>query len=285
MELTPAPGPGPVPRVSVICSVYNGMQHVDKAVPSILNQTLTDFEFLIVDDGSDDGTSEFLARVADNDPRVRLFRLERVGLARAVNYALQHARAPYVARQDFDDVSYPRRLEAQVALLDSDPSLGLVGSWYVLDDATRGERYIRQHPTDDRSLRCRMTKAIPFAHTLVTLRTTALREVGGIAEVDNITDLRTWIAIAERGWRLSNVPEVLGEHFVYPESFWHRRFSYARRQRELAWVQLTAIFRLGLGWWRIIYPAGRLVYGSMSTSLKRFVRRAVAGNREADVPA
>jgi glycosyltransferase EpsE len=273
------------PRVSVICSVYNGMAHVDKAVPSILAQTLTDFEFLIVDDGSDDGTSRFLAEVAARDPRVRVFRRERVGLARAVNYALRFARAPYVARQDFDDISYPERLEKQVAYLDSHPDVGLVGTWYVLDDANRRERYERRYPTDDYSLRRRMSKAIPFAHTLVMIRTHVLRYVGGIAEVDNITDLRTWIAIAETGWALANVPEVLGEHFVYAESFWHRNFSYRRRQRELAAVQLSAVFRLGLGWWRVIYPLGRLVYGSLSRDLKRFVRRTLAGNREADLVA
>jgi glycosyltransferase involved in cell wall biosynthesis len=273
------------PRVSVICTVYNGMAHLDKAVPSILAQTLTDFEFLIVDDGSDDGTSRYLAGVAAEDPRVRVLRLERVGLARAVNYALRFARAPYVARQDFDDISYPERLEKQVEYLDSHPEVGLVGTWYVLDDANRGERYVRQHPTDDYSLRRRMTKAIPFAHTLVMVRTHVLRYVGGIAEVDNITDLRTWIAIAETGRALGNVPEVLGEHFVYADSFWHRTFSYRRRQWELALVQLSAVFRLGLGWWRLIYPLGRLVYGSLSRDLKRFVRRTLAGNREADLVA
>lgn len=272
-----------MPRISVICSVYNGIEHIDKAVPSILSQTLTDFEFLIVDDGSDDGTSEFLERVVARDTRVRVFRLERTGLARAVNYALRFARAPYVARQDFDDISYPERLERQVEYLDEHPEVGLVGSWYVLDDTNRGERYVRQYPLDDFSLRRGMSKSIPFAHSLVTIRTDALRQVGGIAEVDNITDLRTWIAIAHAGWQLANVPEVLGVHFVYAESFWHRNFTYARRQRELARVQLSAIFRLGLGWWRVIYPFGRLFYGSMSSGAKRFVRRTLAGNREADI--
>lgn len=273
------------PRVSVICSVYNGMAHVDKAVPSILAQTLTDFEFLIVDDGSDDGTDQFLAELAERDPRVRVFRLERSGAAHASNYALRFARAPYVARQDFDDISYPERLEKQVEYLDAHPDVGLVGAWYVLDDANRGERYVRQYPTDDYSLRRRMSKAIPFAHTMVMMRTDALRYIGGAPEVSNIIDLRTFISIAETGWEVANVPIVLGEHYVYGESFFHTRFSYRRRQRELAAVQLSAIFRLGLGWWRVIYPLGRLLYGSLSTDLKRFVRRTLAGNREADLVA
>ncbi len=271
------------PRVSVICSVYNGIDHLDKAVPSILAQTLSDFEFLIVDDGSDDGTSEYLAELAERESRVRLFRRERVGLARAVNHALEYARAPYVARQDFDDVSYPGRLAAQVDYLDAHPEVGLVGTWYVLDDQNRGERYVRQHPIDDAGIRRRMSKAIPFAHTLVTLRTEALRQVGGIAEVDNITDLRTWISVAEAGWQLANIPEVLGEHFVYAESYWHKNFKQKRRQRELAGVQASAIFRLHLGWWRLVYPLGRLFYSSFPTGLKRFVRRTLAGSREVDL--
>jgi glycosyltransferase involved in cell wall biosynthesis len=267
----------------VICSVYNGIEHTDKAVPSILRQTLKEFEFLIVDDGSDDGTSEFLKDVAARDQRVRLFRLERAGLAKAVNHALHYARAPYIARQDFDDISYPERLEEQVAFLDKHSSVGMVGSWYVLDDKNRGERYIRQWPTEDRELRLRMSKAIPFAHTLVTLRTEALRQVGGIAEVSNITDLRTWIEIAAAGWELANIPKVLGEHYVYPESYWHKNFKYKQRQRELARVQLSAIFRLHLGWWRVIYPIGRLFYSALSDDLKRFVRRKIVGSKEVDL--
>lgn len=274
---------GDEPRVSVICSVYNGMDHLDKAVPSIRNQTLADFEFLIVDDGSDDGTTQFLEREAARDSRIRLFRQERVGLARAVNHALQFARAPYVARQDFDDVSYPERLERQVEFMDAHPRCGLVGTWYVLDDANRGERYVRQWPVDNDSLRKAMSKSIPFAHTLVMLRTEALRQVGGIAEVSNITDLRTWIAVAEVGWELANIPEVLGEHYVYADSFWHKNFTYKQRQRELASVQLDAIKRLHLGWWRRIYPLGRLVYGSLGNGMKRFVRRYLAGSSERDI--
>ncbi len=271
------------PRVSVICSVYNGMDHLDKAVPSILSQTLRDFEFLIVDDGSDDGTSEFLAEVAAGDDRVRLFRLERVGLARAVNYALQYARAPYVARQDFDDVSYPERLEKQAAYLDSHPGVGLVGSYYVLDDQNRGERYIRQWPEDDFSLRRKMSKSIPFAHTMVMIRTAALREIGGIAEVDNITDLNTWVSLAAGGWKLANVPEVLGEHFVYAQSYWHKNFTYRRRQKDLARAQMRAVTELGLGWWRVAYPVARRFYAAFPTDAKRFIRRTLMGSREVDL--
>lgn len=273
----------PSPRVSIVCSVYNGIHHFDKAIPSILGQTLEDFEFLIVDDGSDDGTSERLVETAAKDDRIRLFRVERVGLARAVNHALRYVRAPYVARQDFDDVSYPDRLARQVDFLDAHPEVGLVGTWYILDDANRSERYVRRYPIDDRALRNAMSKAIPFAHTLVMLRTEALRQVGGIAEVRNITDLRTWINVAEAGWKLANVPEVLGEHFVYAESYWHKNFSYKQRQRELARVQIDAIRRLGLGGWRIVFPLGRLFYGSLPNWLKRFIRRGIAGNDESDI--
>lgn len=271
------------PRITVLCSVYNGAAHFDKAIPSILAQTLTDFALFVVDDGSDDGTSEFLAGVAAKDPRVTVFRVERLGLARAINHALAHVTSDYVARQDFDDISYPTRLERQVAFLDAHPEVGLVGSAYILDDHNRGERYVRRWPTDDASLRRAMSKAIPFAHTMVALRTEALRQVGGIAEVSNITDLRTWIRIARRGWKLANIPEVLGEHYVYAASYWHANFTYARRQRELARVQAHAIFALGLGWWRLVFPAGRLLYGSFPNWAKRLIRRVLAGSKEEDI--
>lgn len=273
-----------MPRVSVLMSVYNGIEHFDKAIPSLLQQTLQDFELLIVDDCSDDGTSEKLDEVAAQDARIKVLHSEsRLGLARAVNWALRLSKGQYVARQDFDDESYPQRLEKQAEFLETHPEVGLVGSYYVIDDRRRNERYIRKWPIEDAKIRNTMAKAIPFAHTLVMLRKEALEQAGGIAEVSNITDLRTWIQVGKVGWKFANIPEVLGVHYVYEESFWHRTFSYKQRQRELAKVQAEAVLTLHLGLWRLIFPFARLFYSLFPDSVKRSIRRVLAGSKEEDI--
>lgn len=265
-------------------SVYNGIEYFNKAIPSILNQTFEDFELIIVNDCSNDGTAEKLNEITEKEPRVKVLHSEeRLGLARAINLALKSAKGTYVARQDFDDESYTERLQKQVQFLDKNPKVGMVGTYYVIEDKRRNERYVRKWPVDDASIRKMMSKAIPFAHTQVMLRTEALKQVGGIAEVDNITDLRTWIKIGQTDWQFANIPEVLGVHYVYEESFWHRNFSYKKRQRELAKVQANAVLTLHLGIWRLIFPFGRLFYSYFPDNLKKIIRRLLAGSKEEDL--
>ena len=101
------------PAVTVIMTVYNGEIYLAEAIESVLTQTLSDFEFTIVDDGSDDGTPAILAE-AEQDPRVRVIRVGRIGRARALNVAWKNGSAAYVANLDADDRAEPQRLELQL---------------------------------------------------------------------------------------------------------------------------------------------------------------------------
>lgn len=167
------------PKVSVVTTVYNGEPYVDRAMPSILGQSFEDFEWILVDDGSKDRTPEILRDLAARDPRVRVFSPGRLGISAAANFGVGQAQGEYVARQDFDDRSYPDRLRLQVAALDADPKLGVVGCHYVLVDENRGERYVRMPPTAHDAILASMAKGIPFANTLVAFRRQAWVEAGG----------------------------------------------------------------------------------------------------------
>jgi glycosyltransferase involved in cell wall biosynthesis len=117
------------PKVSVVMSVYNGLPYLEAAVMSILKQTFTDFEFVILDDGSTDSTWKALQEYAAQDARIRLFSNEsNMGYTRSLNAGFKQARGKYIARQDADDISLPERLEQQVALLDAHPEIGLAGT-------------------------------------------------------------------------------------------------------------------------------------------------------------
>lgn len=271
------------PAISVVMTVFNGEPYVDRALPSILAQTFRNFEVVLVDDGSTDRTYELLQEYAQRDARIRLFRPGRLGRAAALNFAIDHARAPYIAQQDFDDVSYPERLRLQVEFLDAHPEVGLVGSYYVLVDDNRGERFVRMPPTDHDDFVRAMARYIPFAHTMVAFRKEAWAQVGGYPSVTNILDLRFAVALAAAGWRLANIPQVLGEHWVHPDSFWHRSFRYRDRQKELAKVQASAVRRLGLPRWMYAYAGARFVYAWIPDRVKRVVRRTLGGSREEDI--
>ena len=270
------------PKVSVVTTVYNGEPYVDRAIPGILGQTFKDFEWVLVNDGSQDRTGEILDELARRDPRVRVFSPGRLGISAAANYGVGQARGEYIARQDFDDRSYPDRLRLQVEALDADPKLGVVGGQYVLVDENRNERYVRIPPAEHSAIVASMAKGIPFANTLVAFRRQAWTEVGGYPDVADLEDLLLWIKIANRGWRFGSISEPLGEHFVHPASFFHRSFKYAQRQRGLAKVQAQAVRELGLPSWMHVFALGRYAYAYCPTILKRAMRRVLAGSQERD---
>ena len=114
------------PKVSVVMSVYNESRYLHAAVDSILIQTLTDFEFIIIDDGSTDGTSDALATY--DDPRIRVVREDHKGLTASLQIGFELASGELFARQDSDDISLRTRLEVQVRFLESHPKVIALGT-------------------------------------------------------------------------------------------------------------------------------------------------------------
>ena len=121
-----------IPKVSVIMSVYNGEKYLREAIDSILNQTFTDFEFIIINDGSTDHTKQILESYSD--PRIRLFHQKNIGLTKSLNIGLKIAEGEYIARMDADDISLPERFSRQVKYLDNNLHVGLLGSRYLQID-------------------------------------------------------------------------------------------------------------------------------------------------------
>lgn len=157
------------PRVSVLMPVYNGERYLREAIESILNQTFTDFEFVIVDDGSTDGTAAILDSC--DDPRiVRLKNHTNIGLPGSLNRGLTAARAEFVARMDADDISLTARLEKQVNYLDKHPEIGILGSANQVIDAYDQDRGMRHRPLYDLEIRWISLLRTPFAHPATMIR-------------------------------------------------------------------------------------------------------------------
>lgn len=124
-------------KISVVMSCYNSEQFIAASINSILNQTFTDFEFIIWNDGSSDKTEEIVKSF--NDPRIRYFYHENTGLGMALQLACKEAKGEYIARMDADDIAEPERFEKELMILDSNPNVVLVSSAvnYIDDDNKR----------------------------------------------------------------------------------------------------------------------------------------------------
>lgn len=195
--------------VSVLLPVYNGTRYLERAAGSILQQTHRDLELIVLDDGSTDGSGAMAEALGDS--RVRVIRSERnQGLATTLNRGLREARGSIVARQDADDLSHPRRLEKQVAFLESNRDIGLLGSQAWLMDE-RGHCFgVLEHACGHESLVWELSFDNAFVHSSVAFRRdAALTGCGGYDESWAYNqDYDLWLRLAPRT-RLANLPERL----------------------------------------------------------------------------
>lgn len=270
-------------QISVVSTVFNGEQFVNQAFDSILSQVCNDYEWIIVDDGSEDSTVASIKNKIDSDSRVKLFAPGRMGRARALNYAIEKSKGLYIANHDFDDISYPQRLSIQAKKLNDNPNIGLVGGYHIAVDKNRNEKYLRKQPLKHDEITRAMAKYIPLAHTIAMFRKSVWDEVNGYPIADNAIDMRMWLKVAKTDWKLSNVPSVLGEHFVYSNSYWHKNFNYSYRQIDLARLQARIVHDLNLPKWMYIYPLSRLLYIVTPKKVKKHVRRLFGTLKEKDL--
>src|SRR5262249_27985914 len=140
--------PEPLPLVSVVMNVRNGAAYLQRAIDSVLTQTLHDLELVIVDDGSSDTTPAIIAAAAAADPRVRAFRQEPAGISVAGNRGVAEARSDLIARLDADDIALPDRLERQAAWLEAHREVAVLGGWITGIDPQDRKLRVYQYPAD-----------------------------------------------------------------------------------------------------------------------------------------
>jgi len=234
------------PAITVAMSVYNGERFLAAAIESVLGQTVSDFEFLILDDGSTDATAAILRSYARADARVRPIIRENRGLVASLNEMLAVARAPIVARMDADDVCRPHRFERQLAFLDQHPDHGVVGSWSE-DMGEHGEPIFRtgaDHPiTHEEVLEAIAEGRQVICHPAAMYRRDVVLSVGGYhAAFRHCEDYDLWLRLASVT-KLGNVPERLVRYRRYDGQVSARHsteLQFGTAVAQLAWEERAA---------------------------------------------
>lgn len=260
------------PAVSVLMAVYNGEAWVPEAVESVLGQTFADFEFIVVDDGSTDGTGAILDR--RTDPRLRVVQQPRAGQTRALNRALGLAAAPLLARMDADDVALPERLAQQVAFLRAHSDVGLLGTGcHEISPVGEVTRTIRPPASDD-AIRRALIRANPFIHSSVMFRRDALDAAGRYDEQFAVAqDYDLWLRMS-RVTRMANLPEPLVLRRLAPGRLSSLRDT-TRLRDELA-AKWRAIRSRTYPAWCAVYLVKPLVALAVPAGLRGRLRRGFA---------
>jgi GT2 family glycosyltransferase len=212
--------PANAPRISVVLPVHNGAAYIVDAVSSILAQTYRDFELIVVDDGSADGTRDLLIALAASDPRLLVLPEPRRGLVGSLNHGIAIARGSLIARMDADDVALPTRFAAQVDYLDANPDCVVVGTSILKVNAagqpTKKSASAWQRPTFDPRAFPPQIGGVP--HPTAMIRATALAEVGGYRPYFyNAEDRDLWARLWTVG-RIHQLPDVALRYRVHAGS-------------------------------------------------------------------
>lgn len=217
-------------KVSIIMGIYNmeNRFHLVKlAINSILNQSYTDFEFIICDDGSSDNTYSLIKKIIKNEKKIILIKNEsNRGLAYSLNHCLSIAKGKYIARMDADDISLPNRLEKQIKFLDKHLEYAMVGCNLLLinDKGVWGNRVLVEKPTKKSFL-----FTSPFCHPSIIMRREALEHVNKY-KVEKITrraeDYDLFMRMYAKGYKGYNIQEFLYQFREDNEAYKRRAYKY-----------------------------------------------------------
>lgn len=166
------------PPISVLMSVYNGERYLSASIESILNQTFSDFEFIIVNDGSTDRTPQILAEYERKDSRIRIFHQSNLGLTASLNNAIGHAKGKYIARMDCGDISMPTRIEKQLKYITDNELIGLVGTYFSYMNDNDLITYTVERSTENGLLKWLLLFYNPIPNALAMFRLDVARKIG-----------------------------------------------------------------------------------------------------------
>lgn len=221
--------------ISVILPVYNGVPYLDEAIKSILRQTYSNFEFIIIDDGSTDNSIEIINKYKSIDDRIKVISRENRGLISSLNEGIEKSEGTYIARIDQDDVSLPGRLEMQLNYMLKD-HLDICGGDFTKIDAQ--DNVLEEHkvPKTESEIIITLATNMPFAHSCVMIKKSFLSTNNlkyGLNGYRNAEDLDLWILMYENGAKFGNVNENILKYRILPSSMSRTNRKEIKRESDI----------------------------------------------------
>lgn len=269
-----------MPEISVICTVKNGGQVLKETVESILAQTYSDWEFIIVDDGSTDDSLKILTDIAAKDSRIKIVNTPGIGRAKALNLAIKQSQGKYIANIDADDPSHPQRLAIQKLIFDRNQEISLLATdtfilknidkinWEVLN--IEFERIHLQNVTN------RLVYGNPIAHSSVMILREAM-EVAGCYNENRVSqfDYDLWFRLAAKGYKLFKVSLPLASKRIHTAQWFENksRLKYLKGSLE---IQVRAIKKFDNNYKAWFSLVGRFIWGLLPQNIRITVRKWLA---------
>ena len=247
-------------KISIIMGIYNCTATLDEAIDCLLAQTVSDWELILCDDGSSDGTYAVAKGYADRYPeKIRLLKNEKnCGLNATLNRCLAEAQGEYIARMDGDDLCSPVRFEKELAVLEGDGSLALVSTAMSFFDES-GEWGEIRHP--ENPVKRDFLHGSPFCHAPCMMRREALLAVGGYSEgkkLLRVEDYHLWMKLYAAGYAGKNLPEMLYSMRDDRNAYSRRKFRYRINE---AYVKCLCVKELHLPLTGYLYALRPILVG------------------------
>lgn len=197
-------------EISVIMPVYNAGKYLSLAIKSILNQTFSDFEFLMCDDCSSDDSNKIMQDFASLDRRIKILKNEQnSGVAVTLNHLLAAATSPLIARMDADDIADPERLAKQYAFMQDNPDIDIAGGQIEIIDEYGETTGKRLYLTDCGKIKADILCRNPLAHPTIIMRSSVIKSIGGYNDICGCEDYDLYLRAVEKGFKLTNMPDIL----------------------------------------------------------------------------
>lgn len=221
-----------MPKISVVMPTYNSIRFIRESIESILNQTFVDFELIIIDDGSTDGSSEVIAKYKKQDERIYVYtNSKNQGIVASLNRGLACARGRYIARMDADDICHPIRFQKQIEFLNEHPSVGILGCAVQYINSAGTILGVNSYPLEDTEIRWTCLFSNPFAHPTVMMRNCILTKNSLLYDPlkQNVEDYDLWVRLLDKT-KGANLKEALLQYRVHPSSI---TSNYKEKEFEL----------------------------------------------------
>lgn len=263
-------------RISVIMGVYNCADTLDGALCSLMQQTYTDWNLILCDDGSTDNTLAVALAWQEKDPtRFLVLKNEtNKGLNYTLNKCLSYANGEYIARMDGDDLCDPTRFEKEVAVLDGHGEYGFVSTPMILFDENGawGCDWGMEKPQ-----RIDLVKSRPFCHAACMVRREALLKVGGYTDEKRflrVEDLHLWLKLYEKGYLGYNIQEPLYQMRDDRAAYKRRKFKYRLNE---AYVKYLTVKLLGFPFYYTVYAVRPILTGLLPGFVYKWLHRRSLG--------